>query len=36
MEENKFLTISYLNNYLARMFEANPYLDKVYFRGLNL
>ena len=33
MEDNKFLTISYLNNYLARMFEANPYLDKVYLKG---
>ena len=33
MENNKFLTISYLNNYLARMFEANPYLDKVYLKG---
>lgn len=33
MEESKFVTVSVLNNYIARFFDANPYLDKVYLKG---
>lgn len=33
MENSKFVTVSVLNNYIARFFEANPYLDVVYLKG---
>lgn len=33
MEDSKFVTVSVLNNYIARFFDANPYLDVVYLKG---
>lgn len=33
MENSKFVSVSVLNNYIARFFEANPYLETVYLKG---
>ncbi len=33
MEDSKFVSVSVLNNYIARFFEANPYLETVYLKG---
>jgi len=33
MQNSKFLTVSFLNQYISNMFEANPHLENVYLKG---
>lgn len=33
MDNSRFVTVSLLNQYVAKMFDANPYLETVYLKG---